>query len=88
MTYLLTYIDKKSGIAWLKSSSRKRSTEGTIRAIQENFVSAKYLKKHIHKKIEEDVCRACKKNKETIQHFISSCPGAAPAKYIERHDNV
>ena len=82
------HIDKKSGLAWLKSSAVKRSTEGTIWTIQENSISTKYIKKHIHKKIEIGTCRACKQNKETIQHFISGFLAAVPAKYIERHANV
>ena len=82
------HIDKNASLAWLKSSTLKRATESTICAIQENAISTNYIKKHIHKTSDDDMCRACRQHKETIQHVISGCPTLAPTKYIERHDNV
>ena len=82
------HIDKRTSMAWLQSSTLKRSTESTICAIQENAISTKYMKKHIYKTINDDSCRACKAFPETVQHVISKCPILAPTKYLERHDNV
>ena len=82
------HIDKNASLAWLKSSTLKRATESTMCAIQENAISTNYIKKHIHKTSDDDMRRACRQHKETIQHFISGCSTLAPTKYIERHDNV
>ena len=84
----LPHINKRASIAWLKSSTLKRSTESTICAIQENAISTKYMKKHIYKTTDDDTCRACKQFPETVQHVMSKCPILAPTKYLERHDNV
>ena len=82
------HIDKTASLAWLKSSSLKRSTESTLCAIQEQAITTRYTMKHIHNTYDDDICRACKRHKETIHHVISACPILAPTKYIERHDNV
>ena len=82
------HIDKTASLAWLKSSTLKRSTESTVCAIQDNAITTKYTKKHIHKTTTDDTCRACKQHHETIHHIISACPVLATTKYIERHDNV
>ena len=83
-----THIDKTASLAWLRSSTLKRATESTICAIQENAITTKYTKKHIHKTSNDDTCRACKSKPETIHHVISGCPILAPTKYTQRHDNV
>lgn len=40
----------------------------------------KIYKKHIHKTIEDDTCRAWPQNKEAIQLVISGCPVLSPTK--------
>ena len=82
------HIDKTTSLSWLRSSTLKRATESTICAIQENAITTKYTKKHIHKTSNDDTCRACKSKPETIHHVISGCPVLAPTKYTQRHDNV
>ena len=82
------HIDKTVSLSWLRSSTLKRTTESTICAIQENAITTKYTKKHIHKTSNDDTCRACKNKPETIHHVISGCPVLAPTKYTQRHDNV
>ena len=84
----LPHVNKEQSTAWLRSSKLKRSTEAAICAIQEQAVTTKYIKKMIHKTTNDDVCRACKRDKETIHHIISACPVYSPTKYLERHDNV
>ena len=73
---------------WLTSPSLKRATESSICAIQEQAITTKYIKKHVFKTEESDICRVCRKEKETIYHVITSCEVFAPTKYLERHDNV
>lgn len=82
------HIDKESSTKWLTSASLKRATESSICAIQEQAITTNYIKKHIFRSEESDLCRVCRKEKETIHHVISSCETLAPTKYLERHDNV
>lgn len=82
------HIDHKASNQWLKSSELKRATESTICAIQEQAITTKYIKKHIHHSIDDDQCRLCKNEKETIHHIISGCTTLAPTKYLQRHDNL
>ena len=57
-------------------------------AIQEQAISTKYIKQHVFNVEDDDTCRICRVEKETIHHIISSCDGLSPTKYLERHDNV
>ena len=82
------YVDKKRSNQWLKSSTLKRSTGSTIAAIQEQAISSKYIEKHVFNVEDDDTCRICRVEKETIHHIISGCDGLSPTKYLERHDNV
>ena len=81
-------VDKERSNQWLKSSTLKRSTESTIAAIQEQAISIKFIEKHIFSVEDDDTCRICRVEKETIHHIISGCDGLSPTKYLERHDNV
>ena len=82
------HVDKERSNQWLKSSTLKRSTESTIAAIQEQAISIKFIEKHIFNVEDDDTCRICRVEKETIHHIISGCDGLSPTKYLERHDNV
>ena len=82
------HVDKERSNQWLKSSTLKRSTESTIAAIQEQAISTKYIEKHVFNVEDDDTCRICRVEKETIHHIISGCDGLSPTKYLERHDNV
>ena len=44
------HINENSSLAWLQCSTFKRSTDSIISLIQENAISTKYIKKHIHKR--------------------------------------
>ena len=57
-------------------------------AIQEQVITTKYIKKHVFKTSDDDTCRICRADKETIHHIISGCDGLAATKYLERHDNI
>ena len=82
------HIDKTASLKWLTSPSLKRATEATICAIQEQAITTNYIRKHIFKTENCDLCRVCRAGKETIHHIISGCVALAPTKYLQRHDNV
>ncbi|XP_066928605.1 uncharacterized protein [Clytia hemisphaerica] len=82
------HIDSTKSNLWLKSSTLKRSTESTICAIQEQSITTKYIKKHIHHSTNDDSCRICRSSKETIHHIISGCTALAPTKYLKRHNDL
>ena len=62
------YIDEEQSSQWLKSSTLKRCTESTIAAIQEQPISTKYIEKHVFNVEDDDTCRVCCVEKETIHH--------------------
>ena len=82
------HVDKERSNQWLKSSTLKISTESTVVAIQKQVISTKYIKKHIFNLEDDNTCRICSVEKETIHHIISGCDGLSRIKYLERHDNV
>ena len=82
------HIDKPSSMLWLKSSTLKRSTEASICAIQEQAITTRYIKKHVHNTSDTDICRVCRIEKETIQHIVDGCRVLAPTKYLKRHDDL
>ena len=65
----------------------KRSTESTVATIQKQAISTKYIKKHVFNVEDDDTCRICRVQKETIHH-ISGYNGLSPTKYLQRHDNI
>ena len=81
------YVDKERSNQWLKSSTLNRYAESTTAAIQEQAISTKYIEKHVFNVEDDDTCRICRVEKETIHH-ISSCDGLSQTKYLERRDNV
>ena len=36
----------------------------------------------------DDLCRSCGKESETIQHIIAACEQLAPTEYVKRHDGL
>ena len=44
--------------------------------------------KHVFNVEDDDTCRICHVEKETIHHILSGCDGLSPTKYLKRHDNV
>jgi hypothetical protein len=51
-------------------------------------VATKYYKKHILRNTNDDNCRKCNREAETIQHVITSCPILASTDYKNRHGQV
>ena len=64
------HVDKEGSNQWLKTSTLKSSTESATVAIQEQAISTKYIKQHVFNVEEDDTCRICRAEKETIDHII------------------
>ena len=73
---------------WLRSAGLKAETEGLIFAAQDQSLPTKNYKTHITKVQNDDLCRICKNQKETIDHIIAGCTIIAPTEYLERHNKI
>ena len=82
------HINSELTLAWVPNSNLKPASESTIFAIQEQAISTNYIKTHIHKTCDNDICRLCKSFPETIYHITAGCPELAPNVYTTRHNNV
>ena len=71
---------------WVTSGYVSKNTEGLIFAAQEQALQANWLKARISGKKEEDRCRKCKKEAETVSHLVSGCSELAQMEYKRRHD--
>ena len=60
--------DVKKSLAWLKKCFLDPHTEGFICGAQELALITKYHEKHILKNSDDDRCRMCKKDQETVLH--------------------
>ncbi|CAH1101356.1 unnamed protein product [Psylliodes chrysocephalus] len=59
-------------------------------AIQDQVIRTQYYAKHILKDrtVPDDLCRRCKRAKETIHHITTGCQSIVQADYKVRHDQV
>jgi hypothetical protein len=77
------HVSKVESDLWLKQGSRHGGTVGFMRAIQDRVTATKNYRKHIlKKKLENDKCRKCKVQAETIEHVISGCTATANTDYF------
>jgi hypothetical protein len=81
-------VDKEQSTLWLKKGQLQTETEGFICAIQDQVVTTKYYQKHILRNTNDDICRLCNGQAETIHHVITGCLVLAPTDYKNRHDQV
>ena len=44
--------------------------------------------KKIRGLVEDDKCRLCGDQRETVQHILSGCQKLAGSEYVKRHDNA
>ena len=82
------HIDEKATFEWMKGTGLTGGTEETIVAIQEQAVTTRYIKKHIHKTTDTDICRMCNTMQETIAHVVSGCTTLAATSCLKRHNSV
>ena len=80
--------DPKLSMAWLKKCHIDPHTEGVICGAQELAVITRYHEKHILKNSNDDRCRVCKKDPETIFHILGACDALAKREYFVRHNNI
>lgn len=82
------FVDKKQSFIWTKKKTILPRIHAEIMAIQDQCIKTKYYAKRITKQGEEDKCRRCKSEPETIHHIAGGCGALAKKEYIERHDNI
>ena len=78
-----SHIDKKATFEWIKGTRLKGGTEATIVSMQEQAITARYIKKQIKKTTDSDTCRMCNTMAETISHVISGCTTLAATSYLK-----
>jgi hypothetical protein len=83
------FISKMESNVRLKQGSLYGERVEFMRAIQDRVTATKNYRKYILKeKVENDKCRKCKVQAETIEHVISGCTAIANTEYLRRHENV
>ena len=80
--------DPKLSLSWLKKCHLDPHTESYICGAQELALFTKYHEKHILKNSNDDQCRICKKEPETIFHILGACDTLAKREYFMRHNNI
>ena len=80
--------DMKQSMAWLKRCHLSPHTESYICGAQEMALITKFHEKHILKNSEDDRCRMCKKDPESIFHILGACDVLAKREYFTRHNNI
>ena len=78
----------KGSMAWLKKCFLDAHTESYICAAQEMALITKFHEKHILKNGNDDRCRMCKKDPESIFHILGACDVLAKQEYFTRHNNI
>lgn len=75
---------------YLKKGQLFPETEGFIIAIQDQVLPTRNYLKHVVKdpNVQDDTCRVCRADRETIQHITAGCSAFASSDYKNRHDAV
>ena len=81
-------VDVKQSLAWLRRCHLSPHSEGYICAAQEMAVITKYHERNILHNREDDRCRVCKNEPETIFHVLAGCNVLAKKEYLVRHNAV
>ena len=66
------------------------TTERKMFEALEQLTNTKYRRQQIYKdqSVDNDRCRLCNQNKETVRHVLSNCNELAKNSYITRHNNA
>ena len=78
----------KQSMAWLKKCHLSPHTESCVCGAQELALITKFREKHILKSSDDDRCRMCKKDPETIFHILGACDVLVKCEYFTRHNNI
>ena len=81
-------VDLKGSFAWLNKCHLDPHSEGYIFAAQELALFSRYHEKHILKNRDDDRCRVCGVESETISHILFGCDALAKREYLNRHNGV
>ncbi len=84
----LAGVDIKASMSWLSSCHLAPYSESYILAAQDLALTTRYHEKHIMRVRDDDCCRVCKAQPETISHILFSCDILAKREYFTRHNNV
>lgn len=82
------HISKEFSLTWLIKGELQPETEGFNLAIQDQVIATKNYKKFIIKdtNTQDDRCRKCHQQAETINHITSGCKLLAGTDYTDRHN--
>ena len=80
--------DVKQSLAWLKWCHLSPHIESYICGAQEMALITKFHEKHILKNSNDDKCRMCNKDPESIFHILGACDVLAKREYFTRHNNM
>ncbi|XP_036334664.1 uncharacterized protein LOC118745244 [Rhagoletis pomonella] len=82
-------VDNASSNEWLIHSGSYAETEGFMIAIQDQVIATRNYSKYIMRaSVENDLCRRCQKQTETIHHITGACVTLAATEYLTRHNQV
>ena len=81
-------VDLGGSFAWLSACHLVPHSESYIFAAQELALFTRYHEKHILKSRNDDLCRVCRSEPETISHILFGCDQLAKREYLARHNNV
>ncbi|XP_036348061.1 uncharacterized protein LOC118757459 [Rhagoletis pomonella] len=82
-------VDNAASNEWLIHSGIYAETEGFMIAIQDQVIATRNYSKYIMRaSVENDLCRRCQKQTETIHHITGACVTLAATEYLTRHNQV
>ena len=81
-------LNLKKSFLWMSKCHIDPSLESYICAAQELALFTRYHERHILKSRQDNACRICSKEPETIFHILSGCGVLAKREYFDRHNAV
>ena len=81
-------LNVKHSLGWLNKVHLNCLSESYACAAQELALFTRYHEKHIVKSRQDDLCRVCKKQPETVFHILSGCDVLSKREYFTRHNNL
>jgi len=72
-----------------QSNDNNNNNNRFLTAIQDQIILTRNYKKYILKQPDnEELCRRCGKESETIQHIFATCEQPGPTEYVKRYDGL